>query len=775
MRSCRSRLLYFCSSIALTSLFSGPAFAQGSVDTGAGLEEIVVTAQKRSENLQDTPLAVSAITSEAIQSRGIADVSSLTAVAPNLSVTTTGSSTSNIALFIRGIGESETILTVDSPVGLYVDGVVLGRSSGAVFDLVDLERIEVLRGPQGTLYGRNTIGGAVNLISRKPSREPGVDQLFSYGAFDLFQSKTTLNTGEIGDSGLRAQFTYLHKRRDGYVDNLLVADKRDPGAYNVDAIRASVAYDSGGAMRLDYAFDYNHRRSVATAYQLASARPDILAYINASSALGGASPQIARHRLERLSLDNDGPIRDEVQGHALTAELDLTSNLTLRSITSYRKWDNSVLNDLDGNANLVGFVVDPILFAGGPFTPLGVQPISLFHLTFERRQHQWTQEVNLLGDIGEHTKFVLGAFYFDEVAHEENPTFLTFILPSPAPIAVTPTVSVNSFGVNIASNMIYRYRSRSKAAFGQITTEVFDRLNLTGGLRYTSDEKWLDQSIPFSRNLNRKFDKLNWAITLDYKLNDTAMSYARVATGYKAGGFNARSANNGFEPENLISYELGMKTELFDRRLRLNGALFHAAHKDVQVGQFLAGSGGSLGTTVNAGKADYWGVEVEFTALLTDNLTVNGNVGLLDRKYKSFEIRDPVTDNLVDIAKSARFLYSPDTTANIGLEYRLPPFKIGRLTARVDYSYRSRMYWHASTFLNPYNDFISDGPVGRVDARLTLSNLAIGRAKAEVAIWGKNLTNEDYLLGGVDFGALGISTVGYAEPRTWGIDLRMGF
>ncbi|MCA0210981.1 MAG: TonB-dependent receptor [Proteobacteria bacterium] len=602
-----------------------------------------------------------------------------------------------------------------------------------------------------------------------------MDQLLSYGAFDFFQSKTAVNTGELGDSGLRAQFTYLQKRRDGYADNLLVPDKLDPGAYNVDAIRASVAYDRSGPLRLDYVFDYNHRKSVATAYQLASARPDILDYINASSALGSATPQIARDRLGSLSLDDDGPISDKVQGHALTAELDLASNLTLRSITSYRKWDNSVINDLDGNANLVGFVVDPILFAGGPFTPLGVQPISLFHLTFERRQHQWTQELNLLGDIGERTKFVLGAFYFDEVAHEENPTFLTFILPSAAPIAVTPTVSVNSFGVNIASNMIYRYQSRSKAAFGQIATEVADRLSLTGGLRYTHDEKSLRQTTPFSRDLNREFNKLNWAVTLDYRLNDTAMTYARVATGYKAGGFNARSANNGFEPENLTSYELGIKSEFFDHRLRLNAALFHAAHKDVQVGQFLAGSGGSLGTTVNAGKAEYWGVEVEFTALLVDNLTVNGNVGLLDRKYKSFEIRDPVTDNLVDIAKSARFLYSPDTTANLGLEYRLPSLEVGRLTARVDYSYRSRMYWHASTFLNPYNDFISDGPVGRIDARLTWSDLKIGPAKVEVAIWGKNLTNEDYLLGGVDFGSLGFSTVGYAEPRTWGIDLRMGF
>ena len=764
--------------ITLAFCLAAPAFAQTesrnlSEPKESGLNVIVVTAQKRSENLQDTPLAISAINAEMILQRGIADVSSLTAVAPNLSITTTGAATSNIALFIRGIGESETILTVDSPVGLYVDGVVLGRSSGAVFDLVDLERIEVLRGPQGTLYGRNTIGGAVNLISRKPTSEGGAEQMLTYGRFDLFQSKTTLNTGELGESGLRAQFTYLHKQRSGYVDNLLAPNDRDPGSYNVDAFRASVAYDQGGPLRLDYVFDYNERKSIANQNQLASARPDILAYINASAALGGSTPQLSRDRLNQVSLDHDGRISDKVQGHALTAEVDLSSDLTLRSITSYRKWTNSVINDQDGNAGLVGFTVDPILFAGGPFIPLGVQPISLFHLTFERDQHQWTQELNLLGKIGDRTDFVTGAYYFYEVANEENPTFLTFILPSATPIQVTSTVSVNSFGVNLASNLIYKYKSQSKAIFGQVTTELTDRLSFTGGLRYTMDEKKLDQTIPFTRNLDRDFSKLNWAATVDYQWNSDIMTYVRAATGYKAGGFNARSVNDGFNPENLTSYEVGVKSELFDRRLRFNVAVFHAVHKDVQVGQFLAGSGGSLGTTVNAGKAVYTGIEAEFAALLTDELTLTGNIGYLDRKYKTFEIRDPATDQLVDIASSVKFLYSPDTTANIGIEYRAPHFGFGQLTARMDYSYRSRMFWHSSTLLNPFNNFISDGPVSRVDARLTLSELKFGRSEAQIAVWTKNLTGQDYLLGGVDFGSLGISTVSYAEPRTWGLDFRI--
>lgn len=761
--------------MGVACLVAGPAYAQTPAQPSGGLEDIIVTAQKRSENLQETPLAVSALTAETIERRGITDVSSLTATAPNLTVTTTGASTSNIALFIRGIGESETILTVDSPVGLYVDGIVLGRSSGAVFDLVDLERVEVLRGPQGTLYGRNTTGGAVNLISKRPSNDFRADFFASYGNLDAIQLKGGIDTGEWGNSGISARLTYLHKQRSGYVDNVLARDARDPGAYNVDAFRVALRYDKGGAVRLNYAYDFNDRRSVANPTQLAVARPDILAYASASAALGGAPLQLSRDRLKSLRLDADGTIKDRVTGHGLTAEIDLGDNLMLRSLTGHRRWSNSVVNDQDGNGGLVGYVVDPALLAGGPFTPLGIQPISLFNLTFERGQRQWTQELNLIGKIGDAVDFVLGGFYFREVAHESNPTFLTYILPSPTPIEAAPGVFVDSYGVNLASTFDYRFKSRSKALFGQVTARLGDRMSATGGLRYTRDDRHLRQKQPYVRDLDRDFEKLNWAATLDYRWNDDLMTYARVATGYKAGGFNARSQNDGFQPENLTSYEVGLKSEWFDRHLRFNLTLFYADHRDVQVGQFLAGSGGSVGITVNAGKAEYNGIEAEWTALLGDRLTINGNLGYVDRKYKSFIIRNPANDQLIDIAKTARFIYSAGTTANVGAEYRFGDMGIGTLSARLDYSYRSRTYFHSTTILNPFNDMLSDGKVGLLDGRVTLADMRLADGKAQLSGWVRNITNKDYLLGAVDFGSLGLGTVGYAPPRTYGIDLRMEF
>ncbi|OCC23460.1 TonB-dependent receptor [Croceicoccus estronivorus] len=774
MRSAFHRVC-LASAIALaTALASRAAAQEAPASEAGGLSEIVVTAQKRSENLQQTPLAVSAITSEMIEQRGIADVSSLTSIAPNLVVGMTGAATANVALFIRGIGESDTVLTADSPVGIYVDGVVLGRTSGAAFDLVDLERIEVLRGPQGTLYGRNTTGGAVNLISKKPGDTFSVEQSLSYGRFDFIQSKTTIDTGEWGDTGLRARATYLHKQRDGYVDNVLRSDSGDPGAYNTDAFRIAVRYDHGGPLRLDYAFDYNDRRGVSIPVQLIAARPDILAYIEASSSLGGEAPQISRKRMSTQRADTDGPVRDKITGHNFVAELDLSDSLTLRSLTGYRTWKNTVVSDQDGNGGLVGLVVDPGILAGGPFVPLGVQPISLFNLSFDRSQKQFTQEVNLLGNIGSSVDFVLGAYYFREVVHDANPTNFTLILPSGAPIEAAPGVFVNSFGVNLATDTVYRHKSRSRALFGQVTGHLTDRLSLTAGLRYTRDDKHLDQTVPFVRQLDRSFDKVNWAVSADYKVNDDIMAYARVATGYKAGGFSARAANDGFEPENLTSYEVGIKSELFDRRLRFNTAVFYTDLKDIQRSQFLAGSGGTISNVVNAGHARYIGVEAEAAAAVTDELTLTANFGYIDRKFLEFDLLDPATDELVDISDSARFFGSASTTLAASAEYRTP-LSFGELTARLDYSYRTRVYYTTTALVNPYHEDISDGPVGLLDARLTLSDIEMAGGKLSIAGWVKNVTNEAHQQWGVDFGSLGFAYANYAEPRTWGIELKVSY
>ncbi|MBK7250914.1 MAG: TonB-dependent receptor [Gammaproteobacteria bacterium] len=761
-----------CGGFAACGLLQ-PVFAQGSdaqsgAAEGAGrLQEVVVTAQKREESLQETPLAVSAITAETIEQRGTTDVSTLTAIAPNLVVTTSPTSTTNTTVYIRGIGSGEPVLTNDASVSIYVDGVVLGRQTGAVFDLVDLERIEVLRGPQGTLYGRNTIGGAVNFITTKPANELGFKEKLTYGSWNQWQTRTTFDTGQWGESGVRARLSYVHREQDGYVDDLNAPADRDPGALRVDAARLAVGFDRKGPFRADYAFDYNYRQSYAAAEQATVFRPDVLAYLNNSPALSGSAPVYSTRRLGKLRLDDGGLLTDKVTGHTLTMELDLGANTTLRSLTGYRSWRNVDRGDeMDGQAGLRGATASPLLLAPPPYTafiPTGVQRISLFTSTNFRRQHQISQEFNLIGKVSDRLDYVAGLFYFKERSHERNPQF--------------PTIVIQSLGVAVPLSTLldFDHESESKAIFGQATYDFTDRLSFTGGMRYTKDDKKLEQRAIFPRNLEHGFSKFNWSATLDFKVSDRIMTYGRVATGYKAGGFNARAASGAFEPEDVTSFELGLKSELLDRRLRLNAAAFYVDHKDMQVDQFQAGSQGATSVTVNAGKAEYKGLEAEIEAVLAKGLTLSGSVGYIDRKYKEFLILDPVTNQIVDVARSAFFTYAPKLTADAALQYDLPRFDIGQLSTRLEYNYRGRVIFYPTVVGTPLTEAIAAASRGLLDARVTLSELKLGGGTASVSLWGKNLTDEEYRVHGIDFGAMGFATSVYGEPRSVGIDFIVAF
>ncbi len=752
--------------VAACVVAAAPAQAQDSSSGSGGLQEIVVTAQKRSESLQDTPLAVSAVTADTIESRGITDISNLTAIAPSLNVATAPASSSNTNIFIRGIGDQEPVLTSDAPVSIYIDGIVLGRSTGAVFDLVDLERIEVLRGPQGTLYGRNTIGGAVNLITAKPADEFGGKIKLSYGSFHQWQARASIDTGELGETGLRAKFSYIHRQQNGYVDDLNAPSKRDPGALNIDAFRVALSYDKNGPFRLNYAFDYNDRQSIAPAFQATIIRPDVLAYLQNSPSFGGNAPLYSTNRLKRYLADNEGLLTDRVYGHTLTMEYDISDNLTVKSLTGYRNWKNIDRGDeLDGQGGLLGFLMSPALLAPPPYyaeIPIGVEPISLFTSTNRRAQHQWTQEFNLLGKIGDRFEYVLGFFYFTEKSRESNDQFPLIVVSDQAAVALyTP--------------LIYRHNSRSIAGFAQGTYKLTDELSLTGGLRYTKDKKHLIQQAAFPRDISANFSKVNWAASIDYQANRDVLLYARVSTGYKAGGFNARSSNDGYEPEDLTSYEVGFKTELLDRRLRFNAATYYSIHKNLQLQQFQAGSGGASSVTVNAGKAKYWGVEGEMLAVPVDGLTLGASVGYIDRKYKEFLILNPLNNQVEDVKDSARFPFSSKWTLNASAEYKTPELGFGQLSFRVDYNYRSKIWFHPTLVGTPYNDVIASPGRGLFDGRITLSKIMIGDNEASVAVWGKNLTKKVYRANGIDFGGLGYAGNVYGEPRSFGVDVNYSF
>ncbi|SNS36633.1 iron complex outermembrane recepter protein [Sphingomonas laterariae] len=759
-RSMRSALLAAGAAMLLPAMAQAQDAAAPAASEG-GLEDIVVTAQKRSESLQQTPLAISAVSADTIATRRITDASMLSSVAPNLSTTTGPSSKGHLIIQIRGIGESEPILTADSPIGVYVDGVIVGRSTGAVFELVDLERIEVLRGPQGTLYGRNTTGGAVNLITKKPADEFGMDVAGSYGNRGYWQGKASVDTGEFGDSGFKAKLSYLHKQADGYVDNLNVKDSRDPGAYNTDAVRAALAFDRGGVFRFDYTFDWAETKAVAAMAQLTVARQDVLDYFSRSAAVGGTAfipPSTERRSEARPDVT---ATYDRTISHVATAEVDFSDSTTFRSITGFREWKNTIANtDLDNNSGLMGLVVSP--------APAGIKPVQLFGADNDRKQHQFSQELNLLGQIGDNLEYVAGAFYFREEARETNPQTYTFVRNIP---------NVGLAGINLVNTVDYNTESESKALFGQATYNFTDDLSFTGGVRYTWDDKKLVQRAPFVRQLSRGFSKFNYAATLTWQATPDIMTYARIATGYKAGGFNPRAVNDGYDPETVTNYELGVKSEFFDRRLRFNGTLFYMDLKDKQLNQFVAGSGGAASQTINAGKADFKGVEVEVEALPFDGLRLNAAFGYVDRNFKELLAVDPADNIEKDYADIGKFSYSPSTTLNAGAQYSIEDVAGGTLSFRADYTYKSKVHYNVlpGAPFSPYDADIAAPGYGLLDARIALADVAIGGTEATFTLWGKNLTDKVYRVSGIDFGSLGFAVNTYGEPRSYGVDARFKF
>lgn len=758
------------SAVALSAQVSFAAAAQED----RGLADIVVTAQKRTENLQSTPIAVSAVNAEMIRDRGIASAADLTAVAPSLTAATSPSSSTNMQLYIRGIGDNDPILTSDSPVGVYVDGIILGRSAGSAFDILDLERVEVLRGPQGTLYGRNTIGGAVNLITAKPADDFQVDLNVGAGNYGYYSLKTSVDTGDIAHTGFKARMTYLHKERNGVVDDLNAPANQDPGAYALDAFRGAASFERG-AFKIDYGFDWSRREGYAPAFQLTVVRPDVLAYLEASPLLGGTAPQVSTKRLKEMRL-HQGLIVDRVVGHTITAELDL-GGATIRSLTGFRKWRNTNNHDnLDGNAGLVGFTVDPAILAPPyPFNPIGVTPIAMFSTQNKRRQNQFSQEINILGDVGDHFEYVVGGYYFNEKAHEYNPQNFLLVLPSPSPIQLTPTVTIDSFGVPLSSLTDYSHRNKSAAAFAQGTYHITNDLSITGGIRYTHDKKHLTQRAPFVRDLKTSFERVNYAVSANWQATPDMLVYARTASGYKAGGFNARSVNSGFDPESLTSYEIGIKSDWLDRRLRFNATGFYATHSDVQLQQFQAGSGGASSVTVNAGKARYWGIEAELTAKPVEVLTLGANLGYTDRKYRQFLILDPITNQEVDVKDTAKFVVGASTTISAWVQWDVAEFNFGRLSVRGDYDYRSKVYYHPSLVGTPYNEEIAGKPRHIFNGRIALTDIELKGAQAELSLWGKNILNKKYRLYGIDFGGMGYAGNTYADPATYGVDFRLKF
>lgn len=698
-----------------TALCASPVLAQ---DDG-GLEEIVVTAQRKSESLQDTPISIVAFSSTALENKGIGGLSDLQTQVPNLQLTPFPNNATSPRVYIRGIGNNSDHHTQDPSVAVYVDGVYMARSQGLATEVADLERIEVLRGPQGSLYGRNATGGAINFITSAPKLgEWSAKQNLTIGNLNHFKSRTLINI-PVGDK-LAAQLSYMRSSRDGVTENLGTGVKRF-GDQDRTAYRAALRWQPTDTLDLRYTYDRTeigdtpaHAASVQF-YPVQTPRPK------------QGSPLV-----------RDLKANDIVsQGHALTATLDISDDVQLKSITAYRKLSSFTNQD----------------FLSGVLGNFAAAKLS-----FDQKQDQFSQELQLVGKSGDRLDYAVGLYYFTE----KSDGFDTSL----------------QYGTRQIDRWITA-KNKAYAAYAQATYTpaiVDDRLHLTVGARWSRDERrasyerdvyssgTLTDSTPLTFG-KQSFEDFSPSATLAFDINDNVNSYVRVASGYKTGGFNigASSAarfSEGFAPEDVISYEWGIKSDLLDRKLRINAALFHMDYKDIQV-NVPDPDQVSVLDVINAGKARIRGIELDMQMRPTQSLSFSFNYGYLDAKY--IEI---LNANGGDITNNFVYITAPKHVVSTSGEYRFPRTSIGELSLVVDYGFQDKH------FVQPNDRRYITGDYGLLNARLNLTDIPVPVGELRFSLWGKNLTGKDYY---ISHGNLFAPGALYGDPRTYGVDLSFSF
>jgi len=705
------RLLALCCAAAFTPL----AQAQGPA-----LEEVVVTAQKRTELLKDAPISIAAFGAQDLEKKGITSLPDLRAAVPNLQMKPHPNSSASMLIFMRGVGNADDQATQDPSVAIYLDGVYLARSQGLAMDVADIERVEVLRGPQGTLYGRNATGGAINFITAAPElNQFNFKQALTLGSYNLRTSKTQINV-PIGDS-FAIQAAYLYSGQDGFVRNRGSGADRF-GNRNRNAYRLAARWEPTDDLDIRYTYDRS----------LIGDTPAYLAAVPLSPDQGrrpdAGSPFVDHLRHFDIMTD----------GHALIADWTLSDRLSLKSITAYRRLDNTVYPEY-----LTG--------ALGPFPAISGENRD--------KQHQFSQELQLIGDaLDGQLEYVAGLYYFAEKAD------------SSAYTAIPVTHG--------ATDAVYATDNSATAVFGQGTYTpplLDDRLHITVGGRWSQDRRKADLQI-FTLPDNaapqvgapghgdKTFNNFSPSLVVAYDLTADINVYGKVVRGYKTGGFNVRASSiarfeDGFDPEKLTSYELGVKSMLLDNRLSLNVAAFQADYRDIQVNIRSNPANPSNTDVLNAGTATINGIEADASARIGDALTVKVNYAHLNASY------DRIVDATgTDLAPVFRFVFAPQNSYNVDVDYEFPKLPIGKLVATLGYNYQADVFSRARTDSGRY--LIQD--YGLLNARLALSEIPVGQGNLRVALWGRNLEDKQYY---TDHNTALVPYAIFGDPRSYGLDV----
>jgi iron complex outermembrane receptor protein len=756
------------------------AAVEAKSDT-AGLEEIVVTAQKRSENLQDTPISISVMTSQALEDRHIGSLVDLgDGAIPSLKVAPFFSRPGALIMNIRGIGvlSDSNQPARDQGVGVYIDGVYMGRPQGLGAALYDIENIEVLKGPQGTLFGRNTEGGAVSIVTKKPSGMFKLSTTAGVGNFGSYKSELHLDMPSIANVAFKLDGVI--SARNGTVTNPL-ATADDFNGYERRGIHAGLLWEPTSKFSAYYGYDNSYDATTTLYFQLLA--PGSLKYAAASTIQNS-----------RASRGNVGvpqqPSIGKTSGHRLTLDWDLADNLVLKSITSSR--------DLSQGQYDNGSAAVTMLNQTGIFTGVGFARMSLAQFT----QDQVSQEFQLIGDT-DSLKYMFGALYYRENVQDNAQAFNTVQFTDAVGLAYTVLpLDYSKQRIDRAS----RVRTTSKGVFGQVTYNppIFDKaVHITAGGRWTQDEKVgklniINGALPSvngvsaPRILDSSWSRFDPLINVAYDVSDDMMVYGKWSSGYKSGGANSRSLfYSAFNPEVVTMFEVGAKTEFFDNRARLNVAAYTGTYKDIQLdfsaqyqqidpvtGKLLTTLRTTTETTNAPGEGDLKGFEADFTLAATDSLTLTTN-------YAHNVVDIPATKNpfpqsngqLITAPIPIYQVYTPENSGSVALDYEAPLWG-AKFVSHIDANYDSGYYAN-------YTDVAYD-PVTRavtvkqpkgdkamiVNARIALTDIPTAAGKATVSIWSRNLLNEEHVFYKSQSVTAGVNGF-FNDPRTFGFEINL--
>lgn len=730
-----------------------PATAQED-DEGLTLGQVTVTAERREANLQEVPIAISAFSQESLDQKGIAEIDDAQNSVIGLQFGTATAFTAGVRVAVRGIGTDVVTTGGDQSIALHQDGVYLGRASAGLLSFYDLERLEVLRGPQGTLYGRNATGGSINIISARPSQDFSAKSDFLLGNFGRTRVRGVVNGG-LSDK-LSARVTGTWEQQNGTIENLFPG-VGDLGEKDDWMVRAQLLYDVSDSVEIIGRFQMAENRGTGPASKN-------LAY--PAAALGGlvqpppfagtpfgvpnfqpifATALPAPESLHEVRLNQLDGLTQDAMGANLEVNVDL-GFATLKSLTAWFDNETNLFRDGDGSE------------------------LPLYFKERTEKSEQFTQELTLSSTSNGPLEWQLGAFYFTD---ESGDFDVLWDFPA------NPAIGASGYRFFIPEAIA---DTTSWALFGQASYFVTDNVRLTGGIRYSYDEKdgvnqlrqLLDPApgglilvgFPQSGEFGDTWDQVTYKLGVDYFVSDSSMLYASFSTGYKAGGVNINTPADPvaaiYDPETIDAWEIGSKNRFFNDRFQLNLSAFWYDYTDLQL--FTVTQSNSI--IENAAESEIKGVEIETQWAATENLQLEFSAAYLDAKFTDFMSRDPSDpaplQTLEDLSGN-RLPQSPEFEITAG----------GRYTWALpsgDLTFSSNYHWQDKTFFRAFNDEDkSQDAYGELDARLEYAH---DDGRWRLALFGKNLTDEEAIRGlQIESGLAGApALVNPNQPLTYGVE-----